>query len=246
MITCVRKCSLLFFSNDWKSNLFLTVLLIINQKWFRQWLGTEKTISHYPSNWWSRPMAHIWVSRIDWVDYFTVLGKYIHAEKNGTLWAHDGCFHPHIWKWAIPTPQVGWVHARDGLTIFCKIPSDPWRDNWQQISVLLSFSDNRLDLCATQRVWPREVLTCCALCHYKLCRRQLHIYCFLVCSWYCSQLRNRLQQYHGVVFGILFTSKPIYVVIILKYWLLYHITVHWWHHLETWSSCHNAMHFSSR
>ena len=26
-------------------------------------------------------MVHIWVSPIDWVDYFLVLGKYIHAEK---------------------------------------------------------------------------------------------------------------------------------------------------------------------
>ena len=45
--------------------------------------------------------------RIDWVDYFTVLGKCIHAEKNGTVWAHEGYLHPHNWKWAIPTPQVG-------------------------------------------------------------------------------------------------------------------------------------------
>ena len=79
------------------------VQLIINQNWFRQWLGTEKTLSHYLSQGWSRPMVHIWVSRIDWVDYFTVLGKYIHAEKKCTVWAHEGCFHPRIWKWAIPT-----------------------------------------------------------------------------------------------------------------------------------------------
>ena len=88
-------------------NLFLMVQLIINQNWFRQWLGTEKTLSHYLSQGWSRPMVHIRVSPIDWVDYFTVLGKYIHAEKNGTVWAHEGCFHPHIWKRAILTPQVG-------------------------------------------------------------------------------------------------------------------------------------------
>ena len=93
--------------------------IIINQNWFRQWLGTEKTLSHYLGQWWSRPVVHIWVSRIDWVDYFTVLGKYIHAEKNGTVWAHEGYLHPHSWKWAIPTPQVG---LRDGLTMFCKIP----------------------------------------------------------------------------------------------------------------------------
>ena len=81
--------------------------LIINQNWFRQWLGTEKTLGHYLGQWWSRPMVHRWVSRIDWVDYFTVLGKYIHAEKNGTVWAHEGYLHPHNWKWPIPTPQVG-------------------------------------------------------------------------------------------------------------------------------------------
>ena len=47
------------------------------------------------------------LSRIDWVDYFTVLGKYIDAEKNGTVWAHEGYLHPHSWKWAIPIRQVG-------------------------------------------------------------------------------------------------------------------------------------------
>ena len=35
------------------------------------------------------------LSRIDEVDYFTVLGKYIDAEKNGTVWAHEGYLHPH-------------------------------------------------------------------------------------------------------------------------------------------------------
>ena len=88
-------------------NLFLRVQLIINQNWFRQWLGTEKTLSHYLSQWWSRLMVHIWVSWIDWVDNFAVLGKYIYADKNGTVWAHEGYLHPHRWKWAIPTPRVG-------------------------------------------------------------------------------------------------------------------------------------------
>ena len=52
-------------------------------------------------------MVHIWFSGVDWADYFTVLGKYIHAERNGTVWAHEGYLHPHSLKWAIPTPQVG-------------------------------------------------------------------------------------------------------------------------------------------
>ena len=95
--------------------------LIINQNWFRQWLGTEKTLSHYLSQRWSRPMVHIWVSRIDWVDYFTILGKYIHAEKNGTLWAHEGNLHTHSWKWAIPTPQVGSGRGT-GWPYFVKFP----------------------------------------------------------------------------------------------------------------------------
>ena len=103
-------------------NLFLRVQLIINQNWFRQWLGTEKTLSHYLSQWWSRPMVHIWVSLIDWVDYFTALGKYPYGEKRYCL---SACM--------IPSPPClkvgnsdpsGWVGARDGLTVFCKIPSD--------------------------------------------------------------------------------------------------------------------------
>ena len=97
------------------------VQLIINQNWFRQWLGTEKTLSPYLSQWWSRPMVHIWVIRIDWVDCFTVLGKYIHAEKNSAVWAHEGYLHPHSWKWAIPTPQVG-SGRRTGRPYFVKSP----------------------------------------------------------------------------------------------------------------------------
>ena len=52
-------------------------------------------------------MVHMWVSRIDWVDNFTVLGKYIHTAKKRYCWAHEGYFHPHNRKWAIPNPQVG-------------------------------------------------------------------------------------------------------------------------------------------
>ena len=32
---------------------------------------------------------------------------YIDTERNGTVWAHEGYLHPHSWKWAIPTRQVG-------------------------------------------------------------------------------------------------------------------------------------------
>ena len=32
-------------------------------------------------------------SHIGWVDYFTVLGKYIDEEKNGTVWAQEGYLH---------------------------------------------------------------------------------------------------------------------------------------------------------
>ena len=109
-------------------NLFLWVQLILNQNWFRQWLGTEKTLSHYLNQWWSRPMVHIWVSPIDWVDYFIVFGKYIHAEKNGTVWTHEGYLHPHSWKWAIPTPQVGSGRGT-GWPYFVKSPLTLWERN---------------------------------------------------------------------------------------------------------------------
>ena len=84
-------------------NLFLRVQLNTKENWFRQWLGAEQTPSHCLSQW---SMVHICVSRIDWVDYITVFGKYIDAEKNGTVWVHEGDLHSHIWKWAIPTRQV--------------------------------------------------------------------------------------------------------------------------------------------
>ena len=89
IITCVRKWSFLtrwgrdmmtticisfpntFSQNNYKKSLQFVqsmqfVQLIINQNWFRQWLGTAKTLSHYLSQWWSRPMVHIWASWIDW------------------------------------------------------------------------------------------------------------------------------------------------------------------------------------
>ena len=44
----------------------------------------------------------------DWLGWLLHrFGKYIDAEKNGTVWAHEGYLHPHSWKWAIPTRQVG-------------------------------------------------------------------------------------------------------------------------------------------
>ena len=49
-----------------------------------------------------------YMSLSDWLSWlFHVLGRYIHTEKNGTVWAHKGYLHPHSWKWAIPTHQVG-------------------------------------------------------------------------------------------------------------------------------------------
>ena len=143
IITCVRKLSFLTrwgrdkmtticisFPNTFcqmtknHCNLFPRVQLIINQNWFRQWLGTEKTLSHYLGQWWSRPMVHIWVSRIDWVDYFTVLGKYIHAENKRYCLSTRGIPSPPKLKVDNSDPS-GWVGARDGLTIFCKIPISP-------------------------------------------------------------------------------------------------------------------------
>ena len=44
----------------------------------RQWLGAEQTPSHYLNQWWPRSMAHICVSRIHWVHYFTVWGIYMY------------------------------------------------------------------------------------------------------------------------------------------------------------------------
>ena len=49
-------------------NLFVRVHLIINENWFRQWLGTEQTLSHYLSQWGSRSMVHIRVSRIELIN----------------------------------------------------------------------------------------------------------------------------------------------------------------------------------
>ena len=48
------------------------------------------------------------MSLSDWLSWlFHVLGRYIHTEKNGTVWAHEGYLHPHSWKWTSPTPQAG-------------------------------------------------------------------------------------------------------------------------------------------
>ena len=63
-----------------------------------------------------------YMSLSDWLSWLLhILGRYIHTEKNGTLWAHEGYLHPHIWKWAIPTPQVG-SGRRTGWPYFVKSP----------------------------------------------------------------------------------------------------------------------------
>ena len=92
-------------------------------------LGTKKTLSQYLRQWWSRSIVHIWVSRIDWDDYFTVLGKYIHAEKRRYFWALEGYLHPHSWKWAIPTHQVG-SGRETGWPCFVKSPLAHKPQNW--------------------------------------------------------------------------------------------------------------------
>ena len=71
---------------------------------------------HHLGQWWSRSMVHICVSRVDWVDYFTVLGKYIDAEKNDTVSSHEGYLHPESKKC-----QVGSGRAT-GWTWFVKYP----------------------------------------------------------------------------------------------------------------------------
>ena len=81
--------------------------LIINQNWFRQWLGTEKTltitwVSGDPGQWCideSLGLIELITS-----PYWENISM---RRKNGTVWAHEGYLHPHNWKWAIPTPQVG-------------------------------------------------------------------------------------------------------------------------------------------
>ena len=95
------------------------VQLIMNQNWFRQWLGKEKTLSHYLSQWWSRPMVHI---RVSWTDWFLrrIQKLYPCGEKRYCLSTRG-----------IPSPpqlkvgnsdHSGRVGSRDGLTVFCKIP----------------------------------------------------------------------------------------------------------------------------
>ena len=65
-----------------------------------------------------------YMSLSDWLSW--LLGKiYIHAEKNGTVWAHDGCLRPHSWKWAIPTPRVGSGRGT-GWPYFVKSPLVSW------------------------------------------------------------------------------------------------------------------------
>ena len=101
-------------------NLFLRVQLILNPNCFRQWHGVEQTLSHCLSQWWSRSMMHICISRIHWVDHFTVLGKYIDKmQRKKVLFEHTrDTFNPI----AISNCQGGGqAGSRDGLTIFCKI-----------------------------------------------------------------------------------------------------------------------------
>ena len=102
-------------------------------KFVQAMAGPEKTLIHYLSQWCS--MANdAYMSLSDWLSWLLhVLERYIHAEKNGTVWPHEGYLHPHSWKRAIPTPRVG-SGRRTGWPYFVKSPvarSDcgmvPWR-----------------------------------------------------------------------------------------------------------------------
>ena len=113
---------------------FLRVRLIINQNWFRQRLGTGQTPSHYLSQLWSSSVVHKCVTRTHCVGDFTAPGKRIdNIRRKTVMLEHEGYVHPHSCKVgnSNPSDRVG---LRDGLTIFCKIPTGrytqkcPWGD----------------------------------------------------------------------------------------------------------------------
>ena len=56
---------------------------------------------------------HKCVSRIDWVDYFTVLGKYIDAEKTGLFEHTRDAFAPIAESGQFRLVRSGWVEGRD-------------------------------------------------------------------------------------------------------------------------------------
>ena len=119
MTTTLHIISVSVFFKRLKSHrsLFLKVQLIINENLFRQWLGTEQTL-----NFKALPESVViqvngaYKFLLDWLlitsSYWEM---YIDAEKNGTVWAHEGYLHPHSWMCAIPTRQVGSGRGRDWL-----------------------------------------------------------------------------------------------------------------------------------
>ena len=120
MTTTLHIISVSVFFKRLKShrNLFLKVQLIINENLFRQWLGTEQTLDFN-----ALPESVViqvngaYKFLLDWLlitsSYWEM---YIDAEKNGTVWAHEGYLHPHSW-------MSGWFGSREGLTIFYRIPN---------------------------------------------------------------------------------------------------------------------------
>ena len=49
-------------------NVFPLVQLTISQHWFRQWLGTEQTTSHYLNQCWHSSLTHICGTRGRWIN----------------------------------------------------------------------------------------------------------------------------------------------------------------------------------
>ena len=88
-------------------NLRLTVQLITNQNLVQAMAWHIEDTKPLPESVVIQANS-AYMSLSDWLSWLLhVLGKYFHATKNGTVWPHEGYPHPHSWKWAIPTPQVG-------------------------------------------------------------------------------------------------------------------------------------------
>ena len=77
------------FRSRFHCSLFLRFELTIFQHWFRSWIGAGQATSHYLSQWWPSLLAHICVTRLQWVKWYK---GYVSCEHSTIYIVHTLCY----------------------------------------------------------------------------------------------------------------------------------------------------------
>jgi len=68
---------------DW--NLFIMLLSMINQHWFKKWHGADLAPGHFLEQWWQKPMLTGGNFRCLWVNLISLLSSIFQYNQSGSL-----------------------------------------------------------------------------------------------------------------------------------------------------------------